>query len=250
MEVNINLPQQHASRRQTTQPTIVLSNPREISLRESCPTKEAFVANFKFVKAAANFTNDLRDAYMGQWPTLKRISQICGRGAGQLWIRAMFMQIFVASGAQDPAMVKSVEMAADAFCADVYSVWPISTLVVFFQRFMAGRYTSATDMRVNKHDAVGAAFYKQFLPERLNEIEAFVEADKKAEEERNKTVIPDGYTSREWFNENVRRALNGDMEAVQNLTAPNSTIEETLQWLETKRNVQGDDYAPAEIQQQ
>lgn len=232
------------------QPTTVLSNPREISLRESCPTKEAFVANFNFVKAVASFTNDLRDAYMGQWPTLKRISQICGRGAGQLWMRSMFMRIFVASGAQDPAMVKSVEMAADAFCADVYDTFTISTLVVFFQRFMAGRYTSATDMRVNKHDAVGAAFYKQFLPERLNEIEAFVEADKKAEEERNKTVIPDGYTSREWFNENVRRALNGDMEAMQNLTAPNSTIEETRKWLETKRDVQGEDYAPAEIQQQ
>jgi hypothetical protein len=162
----------------------------------------------------------------------------------------MFMRIFVASGAQDPAMVKSVEMAADAFCADVYDTFTISTLVVFFQRFMAGRHTSATDMRVNKHDAVGAAFYKQFLPERLAEIEAFVEADKKAEEERNKTVIPDGYTSREWFNENVRRALDGDMEAIQNLTAPNSTTEETRKWLETKRNMQGDDYAPAEIQQQ
>ena len=227
-----------------------MNNQREISLKANYPTKEAFVANFNFVKAVASFTNNLRDAYMGQWPTLKRVSQICGRGAGQLWTRSMFMRIFVASGAQDPAMVKSVEMAADAFCADVYETFTISTLVVFFQRFMAGRYTSATDMRVNKHDAVGAAFYKQFLPERLAEIEAFVEADKKAEEERNKTVIPDGYTSREWFNENVRRALNGDMEAIQNLTAPNSTIEETRKWLETKRNVQGDDYAPAEIQQQ
>lgn len=203
---------------------------------ETCPTKDSFVRGFNLAFAAKHFLGDLKDAYMGNWPTLYRVSEMYGQGAATLWMRGMFLSLYAASNSKDPGLVAAVNMAADAFCADVYKRYPISTLIVFFQRFAAGRYSTPKDWRMSKHDNVGAAFYHDFLPERNAEI-ARIEAEertKHAEARRQANTIPEGYTSRGWYEENVRRAKRGDMEAIRRLTAPHSTIEETLKWLESK----------------
>ncbi len=90
--------------------------------------------------------------------------------------------------------------------------------MLFFARYKAGKY----DNSFASFDArrIGNAFFKEFIPERNNELDAINRKRVQDEIENRRFIPPKGYSSLTWYNELKRRAESGDEEARKMLISP------------------------------
>lgn len=181
--------------------------------------------------AMQQFVFDLQSAYCERWPTLHRINEMYGKGTAILWMRKRFAALYVSSAAKDPTLINAINKRADAFCVEVYDRYKISELLLFFQRFEAGRYSNRYSSTTFDPAQIGAAFFKQFVPERYADIER-IEREKQISEDA--TAPKQQGSTYEQYCETFRRAKAGDLDALQRLTPPNKSIEETREWLKTR----------------
>lgn len=126
------------------------------------------------------------------------------------------MALFGSSSSKDVGVVDGIKIFAQSFASQV-KVYKLSELMLFFSRYKAGRY----DNSFSQFDArrIGNAFFKEFIPERSNEIDSF-ERKRINEEALTRRelpqgyIIPDGYNAYTWYIELKKRESNGDLEAI------------------------------------
>ena len=144
-------------------------------------------------------------AYMAECPTLISYEQMYGNGAASDWIYIQVLALFGSSSNKDKSAVDGIGLFASSFAAEV-KTYKLSELMLFFSRYKAGKY----DNSYYSFDAkrIGNAFFKEFLPQRNNEIGLL--NDKLAQERYLKNMerpadIPDGYNTYSWYEECKRR---------------------------------------------
>lgn len=191
----------------------------------------AFIAKCDTSFAMEHFVFNLPNAYFERWPTLHRLNDMYGKGTAILWMRKRFMALYVSSISKDPTLINAINKRADAFCAEVFDRYKISELLLFFQRFEAGRYYNKYSTTSFDPARIGAAFFQKFLPERSSDIER-IEREKQLREDESKPKKQG--CSYEQYRETLRKAKAGDVDAIKRLTPPNGNIEDTKEWLKTK----------------
>lgn len=149
-------------------------------------------------------------AYSAECPTLREYAGAFGLPHAAMWVRIQVTQLYGASSNRDKGVSDGIKLFADCFASEV-AAYKLSELMLFFARYKAGRY----DNSFASFDArrIGNAFFKEFLKERVYEIDKLERARKQQEIEDRKFVPPEGYTSLSWYQELKSRAESGDTEA-------------------------------------
>ena len=144
-------------------------------------------------------------AYLAECPSMVNYEQMYGEGAGSDWIYLQVLALFGSSSNKDKSAVDGIGLFASTFAAEV-KIYKLSELMLFFARYKAGKY----DNSYYSFDAkrIGNAFFKEFLPQRNNEIGII--NDKQRQEQYLKNMerpadIPEGYTSLSWYEECKRK---------------------------------------------
>lgn len=194
----------------------------------------AFIAQCDTSFAMEHFVFDLPNAYFERWPTLHRLNDIYGKGTAILWMRKRFTALYVSSASKDPTLTNAINKRADAFCAEVFDRYKISELLLFFQRFEAGRYYNKYSATTFDPAKIGAAFFQKFVPERTADIERIEREKQIREDEESATKPKQQGRSYQQYCDTLRQAKAGDMDAIKRLTPPDGDIEKTKEWLKTK----------------
>lgn len=156
-------------------------------------------------------------AYKAQCPTLLQYDSLYGEGSSDLWVEIMVTGLFGASSSREKGNANGIRIFCQSFAAQV-KCFKLSELMLFFSRYKAGRY----DNSYSSFDArrIGNAFFKEFIPERNNELDRI---NRNAEQERidkRRFTPPEGYSSLSWYQELKKRAESGDEEAQRFLKRP------------------------------
>ena len=125
--------------------------------------------------------------------------------------------LFAASSSREKGLADGIRLFSSAFSAEVRQ-YKLSELMLFFARYKSGKY----DNSYASFDAkrIGNAFFKEFLKERVHEIDRVERARVQQEIENRRFTPPEGYTSFSWYQELKRRAEQGDTEAAAQLQSP------------------------------
>ena len=153
-------------------------------------------------------------AYMASCPTLAAYDRLFGEGCAEDWICTQTTVLFAASSSREKGLADGIRLFAAAFAGEVRQ-YKISELMLFFARYKAGKY----DNSYASFDAkrIGNAFFKEFLKERVYEIDRCERAKIQQQIEDRRFTPPEGYTSYTWYQELKRRAQAGDQEAAAQL---------------------------------
>lgn len=156
-------------------------------------------------------------AYMASCPTLAAYDRLYGEGCAEDWVCMQITVLFAASSSREKGLVDGIRLFASAFAGEVRQ-YKLSELMLFFARYKAGKY----DNSYASFDAkrIGNAFFKEFLKERVYEIDKCERAKVQQEIEQRRFTPPEGYTSYTWYQELKRRAQAGDTEAAAILNNP------------------------------
>ena len=129
----------------------------------------------------------------------------------------MVTGLFGASSSREKGNADGIHVFCEAFAAQVNG-FKLSELMLFFARYKAGRY----DNSYASFDArrIGNAFFKEFIPERNNELDRISREEERMRIERSRFTPPQGYSSLSWYQELKRRAESGDGEAKKLLMRP------------------------------
>jgi len=160
-------------------------------------------------------------AYAASCPTLAAYDRLYGEGVAEDWICTQITVLFAASASREKGLVDGIRLFSAAFAGEVRA-YKISELMLFFARYKSGKY----DNSYASFDAkrIGNAFFKEFLKERVHEIDKMERARTQQEIEQRRFTPPEGYTSYSWYKELQRRASQGDKEAAAMLSTPNNSI--------------------------
>lgn len=156
-------------------------------------------------------------AYMASCPTLAAYDRLFGEGCAEDWICTQITVLFAASSSREKGLADGIRLFSSAFAAEVRQ-YKLSELMLFFARYKAGKY----DNSYASFDAkrIGNAFFKEFLKERVYEIDRVERAKVQQQIEDRRFVAPEGHTSYSWYQELKKRALAGDKEAASQLKKP------------------------------
>ena len=154
---------------------------------------------------------------MASCPTLAAYDRLYGEGCAEDWVCMQITVLFAASSSREKGLVDGIRLFASAFAGEVRQ-YKLSELMLFFARYKAGKY----DNSYASFDAkrIGNAFFKEFLKERVYEIDKCERAKVQQEIEQRRFTPPEGYTSYTWYQELKRRAQAGDTEAAAILNNP------------------------------
>ena len=156
-------------------------------------------------------------AYMASCPTLAAFDRLYGEGCAEDWVCTQITVLFAASSSREKGLADGIRLFSSAFAAEVRQ-YKLSELMLFFARYKSGKY----DNSYASFDAkrIGNAFFKEFLKERVYEIDRAERARVQQQIEERRFVAPEGYTSFTWYQELKRRAQAGDKEAAAQLEKP------------------------------
>ena len=157
-------------------------------------------------------------AYTASCPTLSAYDRLYGEGSAEDWVCTQITVLFAASSSREKGLVDGIRLFSAAFAAEVRQ-YKLSELMLFFARYKSGKY----DNSYASFDAkrIGNAFFKEFLKERVYEIDRAERARVQQEIEQRRFTPPKGYTSYSWYQELKRRAEQGDAEAAAMISFPN-----------------------------
>lgn len=161
--------------------------------------------------------NNTEKAYTVDCPTLWDIFDSFGREYAELWIMQQVLALYGASSSKEIGIVDGIKIFSQAFSSQV-KPYKLTELMLFFARYKAGKYDASFSSFDTRR--IGSAFFREFLPERRNEITVINRRMTMREMKRRLFIAPKGYTSLSWYEELKRRARNGDNEAVKLLTPP------------------------------
>lgn len=161
--------------------------------------------------------NHAERAYQAACPTVSDYSEKFGIEYASLWIHAHILALYGSSSNRDKNVADGIKLFCDAFTAQVKG-FKLSELMLFFARYKAGRY----DNSYSSFDArrIGNAFFKEFIPERNNELDVIMRREEQRKIEQRRFSPPKGYTSLSWYKELKVRASKGDEEAIKMLSNP------------------------------
>lgn len=153
-------------------------------------------------------------AYLADCPTLLVYDKLYGDNSAYRWIKIQVIALFGSSSSKEKGVVDGIGIFSSSFAAQVGS-FKLSELMLFFARYKAGRY----DNSYSSFDArrVGNAFFKEFIPERNNELDKINRDKVQKEIEERRYTPPAGYNSFSWYMELKKRASNGDLDAMREL---------------------------------
>ena len=156
-------------------------------------------------------------AYKAQCPTLMQYDSLYGEGSSDLWVETMVTGLFGASSSREKGNANGIRVFCQSFAGQAKG-FKLSELMLFFARYKAGRY----DNSYASFDArrIGNAFFKEFIPERNNELDRISREEERMRIERSRFTPPQGYSSLSWYQELKRRAESGDGEAKKLLMRP------------------------------
>lgn len=156
-------------------------------------------------------------AYKAQCPTLMQYDSLYGEGSSDLWVETMVTGLFGASSSREKGNANGIRVFCQSFAGQAKG-FKLSELMLFFARYKAGRY----DNSYASFDArrIGNAFFKEFIPERNNELDRISHEEQRIRIERSRFTPPPGYSSLSWYQELKRRAESGDEEAQRLLKKP------------------------------
>ena len=163
-------------------------------------------------------TNSKR-AYLAECPTLLIYDKLYGENSAYRWIKIQVIALFGSSSSKEKGVVDGIGIFSASFAAQVGG-YKLSELMLFFARYKAGRY----DNSYSSFDArrVGNAFFKEFIPERNNELDKINRDNAQREIEERRYTPPEGYNSFSWYMELRKRAANGDVNAMKELGVKSS----------------------------
>lgn len=161
--------------------------------------------------------NNVEKAYNAECPTIFDYSEKFGFEYAAMWIRTQVMALYGSSSNREKGVADGIKLFCDSFTAQVKG-FKLSDLMLFFGRYKAGMY----DNSYSTFDArrIGNAFFKEFVPERNNELDRICSRRVQADIEGRRFIPPRGYTSLSWYRELRRRAESGDEEAINMLMSP------------------------------
>ena len=148
-------------------------------------------------------------AYAASCPTLAAYDRLYGEGCAEDWVCMQITVLFAASSSREKGLADGIRLFSSAFAAEVRQ-YKLSELMLFFARYKSGKY----DNSYASFDA------KEFLKERVHEIDRVERARVQQEIEDRRFTPPEGYTSFSWYQELKRRAAQGDTEAAAQLQNP------------------------------
>lgn len=155
---------------------------------------------------------NVEKAYTSETPYLIHIEQMHGSDSMVHWLKGQILALFGSSTSDDKGIADGISLFAQTFAVEVKG-FKLTELMLFFARYKAGRY----DNSYTKFDArrIGNAFFKEFIPERNNELDAINRKKIQREIEERRFTPPEGYSSLSWYQELKKRAENGDEEAIK-----------------------------------
>ena len=153
-------------------------------------------------------------AYTANVPTLGQFADSVGEDKLVHWIRMQILALYSASSNKDIGLADGINIFATSFAMQVKG-YKFTELMLFFARYKAGRY----DNSFASFDArrIGNAFFREFIPQRNQELDRINSQRNLKEIEERRFVPPAGYSSLTWYQEIKRRAANGDAEAMRYL---------------------------------
>lgn len=156
-------------------------------------------------------------AYAAPCPVLGDMDGLYGTGTAANWIDLQVSALFGASSKTDKALADSIGIFADTFAAEVRT-YKLSELMLFFARYKAGVYDNSYATFDTRR--IGNAFFKEFLPQRAQELAAIerkTQTDEylKSRELPEGYVVPEGYNPYTWYQERVRL---GEIKSYGNLS--------------------------------
>ena len=150
--------------------------------------------------AAANVTR----AYTAPCPTLSEYAARFGQQFAADWVELQMLALFGSSSNQSKGVADGIPLFAASFAAEA-GRYRLTELMLFFARYKAGRY----DKSFATFDCrrIGNAFFREFLPERTDELYRIEQGRRQTEErERQRRAdaeaqrrIPEGYDAFTWF---------------------------------------------------
>lgn len=155
---------------------------------------------------------NVEKAYTSETPCLIHIEQMHGSDSMVHWLKGQILALFGSSTSDDKGIADGISLFAQTFAVEVKG-FKLTELMLFFARYKAGRY----DNSYTKFDArrIGNAFFKEFIQERNNELNAINRKKIQREIEERRFTPPEGYSSLSWYQELKKRAENGDEEAIK-----------------------------------
>lgn len=156
--------------------------------------------------------NNAEKAYNAECPTIFDYAEKFGAEYAAMWIRTQVMALYGSSSNREKGVADGIKLFCDSFTAQVKG-FKLSELMLFFGRYKAGRY----DNSFASFDArrIGNAFFKEFIPERNNELDRINNRKVQEEIERRRFTPPLGHSSLSWYMELKCRAESGDEEAIK-----------------------------------
>lgn len=166
------------------------------------------------------------DAYMHDYPTLAQVDDMFG--CANLWMEAQYTQLLLTLPQKvyptDAQISEATKVMRSAF-----SRYTIAEILLFFAKIRTGDYICYNRGNIQE---ILELFHSKFLPLRSSLIDD-AERTKSEKERENIPLPPEGYSSREWYEELLRRAKSGDQEALRELTPPDGDINETIELIKT-----------------
>ena len=158
-------------------------------------------------------------AYLADCPTLGQYGELYGQDYPGDWIYLQILALYGSSTSRDKGISDGIYLFSTAFAAEVRQ-YKLSELMLFFSRYKAGRY----DNSYASFDAkrIGNAFFKEFLKERVHEIDRAERARVQQQIEQRRFTPPEGHSSYSWYQELRNRASLGDTEAAAMLLNPDN----------------------------
>lgn len=176
--------------------------PKIIS-RSSLDTKYS-PANMAYV------LHNWKKAYTAECPTLWDVKNELGIDVASLWIEGQITALYGSSSNKELGVVDGIHFFAISFAAYVIN-FKLTELMLFFARYKAGKYNNSYSTFDTQK--IGNAFFKEFLPERNNELDGIIREDIQRKIQERSFTPPKGYNSFTWNEEVKRRAKEGDPEA-------------------------------------
>lgn len=106
-------------------------------------------------------------AYKAVCPTISELNELYGEGSSSYWVNVQITALFGSSSNKDSELACGIKLFSDSFASEV-GIYKLSELMLFFSRYKAGVYDNSYSTFDTRR--IGAAFFKEFLPQRLSEL--------------------------------------------------------------------------------
>ena len=169
--------------------------------------------------------SNVEKAYTSDSPTLYGYAKKFGSKCAAAWVYMQVLALYGASINKDVNVGQSIISFAETFSTQVKG-FRLSELMVFFARYRAGKYDNSYASFDSRR--IGNAFFKEFLPERNQELAAIERKRLKERIAKSRFCAPKGYTSLTLYQEIKKLSDTGLYEAREYLQGKRHMTEEEL----------------------